>query len=47
MDMRAVAAFKAGGPLSIATVQLDGPRDGAVPVDTGPAVIPPRQGRCS
>ncbi|MEE2566260.1 S-(hydroxymethyl)glutathione dehydrogenase/class III alcohol dehydrogenase [Hyphobacterium marinum] len=33
MDVRAAVAFKAGDPLSIETVQLDGPRDGEVLVE--------------
>jgi len=33
MDTRAAVAFKAGDPLSIETVQLDGPRDGEVLVE--------------
>ena len=33
MDVRAAVAFEAGKPLSIETVQLDGPRDGEVLVE--------------
>ena len=33
MDVRAAVAFKAGEPLSIETVQLEGPRDGEVLVE--------------
>ncbi len=33
MDVRAAVAFKAGEPLSIETVQLDGPREGEVLVE--------------
>ena len=33
MDVRAAVAFKAGSPLSIETVQLEGPRDGEVLVE--------------
>ncbi|MCT4654429.1 MAG: S-(hydroxymethyl)glutathione dehydrogenase/class III alcohol dehydrogenase [Cohaesibacter sp.] len=33
MDVRAAVAYKAGAPLSIETVQLDGPRDGEVLVE--------------
>ncbi|RWB24732.1 MAG: S-(hydroxymethyl)glutathione dehydrogenase, partial [Mesorhizobium sp.] len=33
MDVRAVVATKAGKPLEIMTVQLDGPRDGEVLVE--------------
>ena len=33
MDVRAAVAFEAGSPLSIETVQLEGPRDGEVMVE--------------
>ena len=33
MDVRAAVAYKAGAPLSIETVQLQGPRDGEVLVE--------------
>ena len=33
MDVRAAVAFKASEPLSIETVQLDGPRTGEVLVE--------------
>ena len=33
MDVRAAVAHKAGGPLAIETVQLDGPREGEVLVE--------------
>ncbi|HAT84882.1 MAG TPA: S-(hydroxymethyl)glutathione dehydrogenase, partial [Rhizobiales bacterium] len=33
MDVRAAVAYKAGDPLVIETVQLDGPRDGEVLVE--------------
>ena len=33
MDTKAAVAFKAGEPLSIETVQLDGPREGEVLVE--------------
>ncbi len=33
METRAAVAFEAGKPLSIETVQLDGPRDGEVVVE--------------
>ena len=33
MDIKAAVAFKAGEPLSIETVQLEGPRDGEVLVE--------------
>ena len=33
MDVRAAVAFEAGKPLEIATVQLDGPREGEVLVE--------------
>ena len=32
MDSRAAVAFGAGEKLSIETVQLDGPKDGEIPV---------------
>ena len=33
MDVKAAVAFQAGKPLSIETVQLEGPRDGEVLVE--------------
>jgi Zn-dependent alcohol dehydrogenase len=33
MDVRAAVAFEAGKPLSIETVQLEGPREGEVLVE--------------
>ncbi|HYZ61956.1 MAG TPA: S-(hydroxymethyl)glutathione dehydrogenase, partial [Acetobacteraceae bacterium] len=33
MDVRAAVAFEAGKPLSIETVQLEGPKDGEVLIE--------------
>ena len=33
MDVKAAVAFKAGDPLNIETVQLEGPREGEVLVE--------------
>src|SRR5271155_267094 len=39
MDVRAAVAHRAGAPLTIETVQLDGPRAGADPEGLFPAIL--------